>query len=164
MTFIENTAIQSNQSRTSSMNIDDGRRALTELLADEVLVALRIGEDKQFIELDSGLWIVNSSILDGLKRKSIEKLESILSRSNDVVSRNHGYYDICAGNKSYVVFPTQQQLNTLLNIHSEIACRKCNSKEVVVILTAAEYVDDNYMTPENLRLGTMADNMAALFI
>jgi len=164
MEFIENTAMQSIQGKSTPMNIDDGRRALTELLADEVLVALRIGEDRQFIDLESGLWIVNSSILENLKMKSIETLEKVLKNNNAVVSRNHGYYDLCAGNKSYVVFPTQQQLNTLLNLHSEIACRKCNSKEVIVILTAAEYLDDNYVTPENLRLGTMADNMATLFI
>ena len=162
--FIENTAMQSIQGKSTPMNIDDGRRALTELLADEVLVALRIGEDRQFIDLESGLWIVNSSILENLKMKSIETLEKVLKNNNAIVSRNHGYYDLCAGNKSYVVFPTQQQLNTLLNLHSEIACRKCNSTEVIVILTAAEYLDDKYVTPENLRLGTMADNMATLFI
>ncbi len=164
MEFIETTAVQSIQGRTAPMNVDDGRRALTELLADEVLVALRIGDDSQFIDLESGLWIVNSSILENMKKKSVEILEKLLSEINGPVLKNHGYYDLCAGNKSYAVFPTQQQLNTLLNLHSDVACRKCNSKEVIVILTAAEYVDDNYMTPENLTLGTMADNMSTLLI
>ncbi len=164
MEFMETTAIQSIQGRTAPMNMEDGRRALTELLADEVLVALRIGEERQVIDLESGLWIVNSSILENLKKKSIEVLEGVLSKVNGTVLRNHGYYDLCAGDKSYVVFPTQQQLNTLLNLHSDVACRKCNSREVIVILTASEYVDDNYMTPENLKLATMADSMSTLII
>ncbi|MGY5875311.1 MAG: DUF87 domain-containing protein [Candidatus Thorarchaeota archaeon] len=160
--FIETTAAQTLQGRSAPMSVEDGRRALTELLADEVLIALRTGESSRFIDLETGLWVVTTSILDELKRKAISVLEDVLMKQHGQVSQGHGYYDLCAGEKSFVVFPTQQQLNTLLNLHSDVACRKCNSKEVVCILTAAEYVDDSFMAPENLKLATMDEGASSL--
>ncbi|TFG33433.1 ATP-binding protein [Candidatus Thorarchaeota archaeon] len=160
--FIETTALQSLKGRSAPLTVEEGRRALTELLADEVLIALRSSGDNKFVDMDQGLWIVNSSILKKLKETSIQIIETELRKHHSKVSRNHGYYDLCANNTSYVVFPNQQQLSTLLNLHSDIACRTCKSSKVVCILTASEYLEDSVVTPGNLVIKTMDDSVSAL--
>jgi len=60
--FIETTALQSHKGRSAPLTVDEGRRALTELLADEVLIALRSNTESKVIEMEQGLRIVNSSI------------------------------------------------------------------------------------------------------
>jgi len=160
--FIETTALQSHKGRSAPLTVDEGRRALTELLADEVLIALRSNTESKVIEMEHGLWIVNSSILKRLKEAATQIIEIELKKHHTKVSRNHGYYDLCANNTSYVIFPNQQQLSTLLNLHSDIACRTCKSSKVVCILTASEYLEDSVVTPENLIIRTMDDNVSAL--
>ena len=160
--FIETTALQSHKGRSAPLTVDEGRRALTELLADEVLIALRSNTDSKVIEIEQGLWIVNSSILKRLKEAATQIIEVELKKHHSKVSRNHGYYDLCANNTSYVIFPNQQQLSTLLNLHSDVACRTCKSSKVVCILTASEYLEDSVVTPGNLIIKTMDDNVSAL--
>ncbi|MFX1559986.1 MAG: hypothetical protein ACFFBL_05325, partial [Promethearchaeota archaeon] len=160
--FIETTALQSLKGRSSPLNIEEGKRALTELLADEVLIALRVNDEYQFIELTEGLWLVNSSVLKSLKEKAIVNIEQELKKHHSKVSKNHGYYDLCVGNTSYVIFPNQQQLNTLLHLHSDIACRTCKSTKVVCVLTASEYLEENETTPSNLIVRTVNDSISAL--
>ena len=161
--FIETTAIQSHKGRSAPLTVDEGRRALTELLADEVLIALRSSDDEsKFIEIEQGLWIVNSSILKKLKVAATGVIETELKKHHSKVSQNHGYYDLCANNTSYVIFPNQQQLSTLLNLHSDVACRTCKSSKVVCILTASEYLEDSVVTPGNLIIKTMDDSVSAL--
>lgn len=159
--FIETTALQSLKGRSAPLNIEEGKRALTELLADEVLIALRVNGESQFMELTEGLWLVNSSVLKHLKEKAITSIEEELKKHHSKVSKNHGYYDLCVGDTSYVIFPNQQQLNTLLNLHSEIACRTCKSSKVVCVLTASEYLEESETTPRNLIVKTMDDNVSA---
>ena len=160
--FIETTAVQSLKGRSAPLNMEEGKRALTELLADEVLIALRVNDETQFIELAEGLWLVNSSILKSLKEKAVVTIEEELKKRHANVSRNHGYYDLCVGDTSYVIFPNQQQLNTLLHLHSDVACRTCKSTKVVCVLTAAEYLEESVTTPSNLIVKTMDDNVATL--
>lgn len=162
--FIETTALQSLKGRSAPLNSEEGKRALTELLADEVLIALRVNEKSQFVELTEGLWLVNSSVLKNLKEKAVTIIERELSKHYSSVSKNHGYYDLCVGNTSYVIFPNQQQLNTLLHLHSDIACRNCKSTKVVCVLTASEYLEDSVTTPSNLVVKTIDDNLSALAI
>ena len=160
--FIETTALQSLKGRSAPLTVEEGRRALTELLADEVLIALRSSDESKFVDIEQGLWIVNSSILKKLKETAIQIIETELKKHHSKVSRNHGYYDLCANNTSYVIFPNQQQLNTLLNLHSEVACRTCKSSKVVCVLTASEYLEDSVVTPGNLVIKTMDDSVSAL--
>jgi hypothetical protein len=160
--FIETTALQSLKGRAAPLNIEEGKRALTELLADEVLIALRVEGESQVVELEDGLWLVNSSVLQDLKRKAVNAIEGVLKKRKEVVSRNHGYYDLCVGDTSYVIFPNQQQLNTLLHLHSDVACRTCKSTQVVCVLTASEYLEDDITTPNNLIVKTMDDKVSAL--
>ena len=160
--FIETTALQSLKGRSAPLTAEEGKRALTELLADEVLIALRANDDNKIIKLEQGLWIVNSSILKELREKASTIIEAELKKHGFVVHRNHGYYDICAGNTSYVIFPNQQQLSTLLNLHSDVACRTCKSTKVVCILTASEYLEDSIVTPSNLVVRTMEDDSSVL--
>ena len=162
--FVDTTAIQSKKGRSAPLNIEEGKRALTELLADEVLVAIRIGARDSLIDLDEGLWIVNATILDEMKASAINHLKNELEKRYDVVSLGHGYYDICADKRSYVVFPTQQELSTLIRLHSDVACRTCQSNEVICILTAAEYLEDSIVTPSNLIMRTMDEGLASVFI
>ncbi|MHA1964355.1 MAG: hypothetical protein ACW97G_07220 [Candidatus Thorarchaeota archaeon] len=160
--FIETTALQSLKGRSAPLNMEEGKRALTELLADEVLIALRVNDGLQFIELTEGLWLVNSSVLKSLKEKAVDTIEEELKKHHSNVSRNHGYYDLCVGDTSYVIFPNQQQLNTLLHLHSDMACRTCKSTKVVCVLTAAEYLEESVTTPSNLIVKTMDDNVSTL--
>jgi energy-coupling factor transporter ATP-binding protein EcfA2 len=160
--FIETTALQSLKGRAAPLNIEEGKRALTELLADEVLIALRVDGSSQFVELEDGLWLVNSSVLQDLKRSAVNVIEMALKKRYDEVSRNHGYYDLCVGDTSFVIFPNQQQLNTLLHLHSDVACRTCKSTQVVCVLTASEYLEDDVTTPSNLIVKTMDDKVSAL--
>jgi hypothetical protein len=162
--FIETTALQSLKGRSAPLTADEGRRALTELLADEVLIALRANAENKFIDVEQGLWIINSSILQKLKEKATNAIEKELKKHHSEVSRDHGYYDLCASNTSYVIFPNQQQLSTLLNLHSNVACRTCKSIQVMCILTASEYLEDTVVTPRNLIIKTMEDNVSALVI
>jgi hypothetical protein len=160
--FIETTSLQSLKGRSAPLTSEEGRRALTELLADEVLIALRIDGSNKLIDIDQGLWIINSSILQEVKDYVIGGIKVELEKRYSTVSRNHGYYDLCAGNTSYVIFPNQQQLSTLLNLHSNVACRTCKSTQVVCILTASEYLEDNIVVPENLIVKTMDDNVSTI--
>jgi len=160
--FIETTALQSHKGRSAPLTIDEGRRALTELLADEVLIALRANKETKFVEMEQGLWIVNSSVLKKLKETVTRTIEAELKKHHSKVSRNHGYYDLCANNTSYVIFPNQQQLSTLLNLHSDVACRTCKSSKVVCILTALEYLENSVVTPGNLIIKTLDDIVSAL--
>jgi hypothetical protein len=89
--FIETTALQSLKGRSAPLNVDEGKRALTELLADEVLIALRVNKRSQFIELAEGLWLVNSSVLKNLKEKAIVSIEKELKKHHSVVWKDHGY-------------------------------------------------------------------------
>ncbi len=162
--FIRTTALQSLRGQTTPMNEEEGRRALTELLADEVLVAVRIGTTSIFTFLESGLWILTPTILKGLKDSTIKAIEKELENQHESVSRNHSYYDICAGDKSFVVFPTQQQLNTLLHLHSEIICRICESNTVICILTASEYYDDSTVAPRNCIIKTLDEGIETVVI
>ncbi len=162
--FIETTALQSLKGRAAPLNIEEGKRALTELLADEVLIALRVEGDSQFVELEDGLWLVNSSVLQNLKENAVNTLEIALKKRYTNISRNHGYYDLCVGNTSYVLFPNQQQLNTLLHLHSDVACRTCKSTQVVCVLTASEYLEESVTTPSNLIVRTMSEKVSALIV
>jgi len=162
--FIDTTALQSLKGRSAPMSVEEGKRALTELLADEVLVALRVGAEKRYTDFEKNLWIVNSSVLGNLKERAINLLIGESGKQNGPVSRGHEYYDFCVGKKSYVVFPTQQQLNTLLNLHSNLACRICGSTQVICLLTAAEYLDDSAMVPANLIMKTMDDAIAEMLV
>jgi Cdc6-like AAA superfamily ATPase len=160
--FIETTALQSLKGRSAPLNVEEGKRALTELLADEVLIALRVNDESQFIDLTEGLWLVNSSVLKSLKEKAVATIKEELKKHHSNVSRNHGYYDLCVGDTSYVIFPNQQQLNTLLHLHSDVACRTCKSTKVVCVLTASEYLEESVTTPSNLIVKTLDDNVSAL--
>jgi hypothetical protein len=162
--FIETTAVQSKKGRSAPMNEEEGRRALTELLADEAVVAIRVGTNESLVDLEEGLWIVNAPILKELKDQAVNELEGELKKRNNAVSKGHGYYDVCTAKKSFVVFPTQQELNTLLRLHSDVACRTCESAEVVCILTAAEYLDDSVVTPSNLTMRTMDDGLTSIIV
>jgi len=162
--FVETTALQSLKGRSAPMSVEEGKRALTELLADEALVALRVGGEKRYTDFEKGLWIVNSSVLGNLKERVTNLLIGEIGKQNEFVSQGHEYYDFCVGKKSYVVFPTQQQLNTLLNLHSNLACRICASTQVVCLLTAAEYLDDSAIVPANLTMKTMDDAIAEMLI
>jgi len=162
--FIETTALQSLKGRSAPLTADEGKRALTELLADEVLIALRTNAENKLIDVEQGLWIINSSILQKLKERAASIIEKELKKHHSEVSRDHGYYDLCAGNTSYVIFPNQQQLSTLLNLHSNVACRTCKSTQVVCVLTASEYLEDTVITPGNLLIRTMDDNISTLVV
>jgi hypothetical protein len=162
--FIDTTAVQSLKGRTAPLMKEEGKRALTELLADEVLTAIRVGSDVGISGLESGLWIVNSSVLKDMKASVVASFESEYAKRGLSIKKDHGYYDFCAGSASYVVFPTQQQLSTLMNVHNDVACRKCQSSRVVCILTAAEYLEDSTVTPGNLDVLTMEDNVSSLVV
>jgi hypothetical protein len=162
LSFISTTAIQSTKGRTTPMNEEDGLRTLTELLADEVMVAIRLGRNHNLADMKSGLWIVNPVILQSIKEATVKELERRLAKQENRVATNHSYYDLCAGEKSYVVFPTQQELNTLLHLHSEIACRTCKTSEVVCLVTAEEYIDDKTSIPSNYKLLTMDKGITAV--
>jgi len=148
--FIETTVLQSKRARTVPLNSDEGRRAVTELLADEVLTAVRVGENFDFEGISSGLWIVNSNVLMKLKDWVLDHLVTSLKGKGHEIYKNHEYFDLCADDASYVVFPNQQQLSTLLHLRSEVICRKCNSKKVVCILSASEYFDERENVSDNI--------------
>jgi hypothetical protein len=162
--FIETTALQSKKGRSAPMNDEEGRRALTELLADEALVAIRMGASESLVDLEEGLWIANAPVLKKMKDQAVQELEDELKKRNGAVTKGHGYYDVCTKKKSFVVFPTQQELNTLLRLHSDVACRTCASSEVICILTAAEYLDDSVVTPSNLTMRTMDDGLTSIIV
>jgi len=150
--FIETTAMQSMKGHSTPLSVEEGKRALTELLADEVLIALRVGEKLGFVSLHEGLWIVNSVMLKEFRESVIDALEKDLRGRGSEVKRNHRYYDLCSNGVSYVIFPNQQQLNTLLHIHNDVACRTCKSTRIIGILTAVEYLEDDMVMPENVQL------------
>lgn len=159
--FIETTAMQSLKGRSTPMNAEEGKRALTELLADEVLVAVRVGDDLEFIDLTEGLWVLNSAVLGELRESVVDALALKLKKGGNRIFRGHGYYDLCTSGISYVVFPNQQQLNTLLHLQSDVACRTCKSKRIVCVLTAAEYLEDNIVMPENIQLFDFSEYVSA---
>ncbi len=160
--FVETTSVQTLRSRGTPLDAEMGKHALTELLADEAFIAIRVGDDEHVIGLEEGLWVVNTSTLKEVKERILGVLDSRLTMKGSRVARSHEYYDICCGGTSYVVFPTQQQLSTLLRLHSNVACRTCGSRRVVCILTASEYVDDSVENPNNLTLRTLDEGLSVV--
>ncbi|NHI83237.1 MAG: DUF87 domain-containing protein [Candidatus Thorarchaeota archaeon] len=160
--FINTTAMQSLKGRSTLLNAEEGKRALTELLADEVLIAVRVGSGFDFVDLSEGLWVLNSVVLEGLRNRVLDVIETELKRRRMQVFKGHGYYDFCANGVSYVVFPNQQQLNTLLHLQSDIACRTCKSRQIVCLLTAAEYLEDNVVMPQNMHLFDFSEYVSAV--
>jgi len=160
--FVETTSVQTLRSRGIPLDAEIGKHALTELLADEAFIAIRVGHDEHVIGLEEGLWVVNTPTLKEVKDRILAVLDSRLTMKGSRVGRNHEYYDICGDGISYVVFPTQQQLSTLLRLHSNVACRTCGSRKVVCILTASEYVDDGVENPNNLTLRTLDEGLSVV--
>lgn len=152
--FIETTSLQSSQSRSVPLRKEIGKQALTELLADEMLTAIRNETNDTWIEMEEGLWIVNTRVLERFRKETLEFLRNHLAKSNPI-HVGHEFYDLCSGDTSYVLFPTQQQLTTLQRMHGDIACRKCKSTKIVCILSAAEYMDESIVNPKNLELVTL---------
>lgn len=150
MDFIQTTAIQSVRSRSIPMSEDEGRRVLTELLVDEKLVALRVKDKEVFRGLEEGLWAVSGPKIVELREKAVAVLEAELVKSSDRVLRNHGHYNLCADRKSYIVFPSQQELNALLQSVNGPVCNVCKSTQTVCVLTAAEYLNEDAVKPPNL--------------
>lgn len=148
--FIQTTAIQSVRSRSIPMSEDEGKRALTDLLVDGKLIALRVKDKEVFQDLEEGLWTVSCSKIVELREKAVAALEAELVKSSDRVLRNHGHYNLCANRKSYIVFPSQQELNVLLQSVSGTVCSICRSTQTVCVLTAVEYLNEDAVKPPNL--------------
>lgn len=155
--FIETTALQSVQGRSVPMTANEGRHALTELLADGRLVAVRVRNTRAFSGLEEGLWVVGSSAIRDLKKTAVGILESHLLKLNEPIAKGHGYYDLCAGGRSYAVFPSQDQLDALLRLDNDIACKACRSTQAVCILPATEYLSDDTVRPANLAICEFED-------
>jgi len=150
--FIETTALQSVKGRSVPMDADEGKHALAELLADSKLVAIRVKKSGVFAGLDEGLWVVSPLAIKDLKTVAIGALESQLLKLDEPIAKGHGCYDLCAGGKSYAVFPSQEQLNILLRLDTDIACKACKSTQAVCVLPATEYLDDDTTRPANLEI------------
>jgi len=148
--FIQTTAAQSVRSRSIPMSEEEGRRAVTGLLVDERLVVLRVKDKQMFQGFEEGLWVVSCSKIVDLREKAVAALEAELVKSSDRVLRNHGHYNLCADRKSYIVFPSQQELNSLLQSVGGTGCNICKSTQTVCVLTAAEYLNEDAAKPPNL--------------
>ncbi len=161
--FIETTATQSLNTRSPPLSIEQGHKTLTEMLADETLIAVRVDNRERRISLEEGLWILNVATLQKLKEEVIKSIETELYRIGKSVSRYHEGYDLCAEGTSFVVFPTQQQLGTLCQIRQTPVCRICNSKQVICVLSAAEYRGDIPQDISHLTITTL-DEITALAV
>ncbi len=158
--FIDTTAAQSAKGRVTSLDIEEGRQALVEMLADETLVAVRI-QDVALEVLDEGLWIVTPKVLGEVKHEVIVRLEERLRRAYGNVRKGHENYDICAGQTSVVVFPSQERLKTLAQTGADAVCRECSTNRIVCILSAEEYLDSGMMLPDYLRVATVWEAISA---
>lgn len=155
--FIDTTALQSVKGRSIPMSAYEGKQALTDLLSDGRLVAMRVRNGRAFPSLEEGLWVVGRSAIRDLKTTAVGALESQLLKLNEPIAKGHGCYDLCAGGKSYAVFPSQDQLDILLQLDNEIVCKSCESTQAICILPAAEYLDDEAAKPANLRICELED-------
>ncbi|NWF94704.1 MAG: DUF853 family protein [Candidatus Thorarchaeota archaeon] len=162
--FIETTARQSSLPRALPLSRNSGESALKRLLADEVLVAIRAGEDRRLISLDEGLWVVNGPTLTSLRESVVQALQDELKHKHGPVWRNHDEYDLCSGGVSYIVFPTQHQLNMVMRIGKGEHCRKCHSRKTVCVLTAAEYGGDDAVATPELLLRTVEEGLSAVVL
>jgi hypothetical protein len=155
--FIETTALQSVKGRSVPMRVDEGKRALTELLGDGRLVALRVRNSRVFPGVEEGLWVVGRAAISDMKKTAVGVLESQLLKLNEPVARGHGCYDLCAGGKSYAVFPNQDQLDILMQLDNEVVCKACKATRAVCILPATEYLDNDVAKPANLEICELED-------
>jgi hypothetical protein len=155
--FVETTSIQSVKGRSVPLTVNEGRHALTELLGDGRLVAVRVRNGRVFPDLGEGLWVVSRSAIGDLKKTALGALESQLMKLNEPIARGHGCYDLCAGGKSYAVFPSQDQLDILLQLNNEIVCKSCKATRAVCILPATEYLDSGTARPTNLDICEFED-------
>ncbi len=163
-TFIETTASQSLKTRAPPLAVEEGRKTLTEMLADERLTVVRVSNGMRGITLNEGLWVLNTARLQSLKEEIIQNIQNELHRTCKFVSRNHDGYDICADNTSFVVFPTQHQLEMLRQMRETPACRVCGSTHVVCILSASEYWGDYHYDATRLTIRTLEEDLSALAI
>lgn len=155
--FIETTALQSVKARSVPLSVTEGKHALTELLGDGRLVAVRVKNSGVFSGLEEGLWVVGRSAIRELKRTAVGALESQLLKLNEPIAKGHGCYDLCAAGKSYAVFPSQDQLDILLQLDNEVVCKACKATRAVCILPATEYLDNDTVKPANLEICEMED-------
>ncbi len=155
LNFIETTSVQSLKSRTIPLKAEDGRRALTELLADDVLVAIRFTSNYTYNNMDAGLWVVNSTVLEEIRNAITRSIFEQLAQKGISSQNNHGFFDLCDSHQSYIVFPTQEQLKTILDITNSEYCRTCHTKRILCILPASEYLPDNQNVPNSCKIVTL---------
>ncbi len=153
--FIETTSAQSMKGRTTPLKVEDGQRALRELLADDVLVAVRLGSNFSTPNLKPGLWIVNNAILEELRLTLIQHIIDEWASHDPSVNRNHGFYDICEHKTSIIIFPTREQLQAILDVNDSVYCKKCHTTEAICILPASEYVPKDCNIPSSCTIVTL---------
>ncbi len=162
MDFIETATNQSRGRHSTPISLEDGRRALSELLMDEKLYAFRVTDNMKFVTLEEGLWIVNQETLRILKQTALDALEEELRSRHKKVERGHGSIDVCADGVSYLLFPTRQALARLTNRESDFVCDVCATQELVCVLPAIEYADEIEKPPGYIRMTSLDDGLASV--
>ncbi|TXT56852.1 MAG: hypothetical protein BAJATHORv1_20449 [Candidatus Thorarchaeota archaeon] len=161
--FIETTAIQSQHKKSMPLDIEIGRKCLKELLADEKLVAVRVGDYSKIGELSSGLWVLNQDQIEIIRQILIKELQSKLSKtSSGITGINHNLFHLCSGSTAYLVLPSQKQLTDLLQRQVEMKCEMCDTTKVVCIVAASEYIDDAFYELRHINIQTIEESISVL--
>ncbi len=162
MQFMETTVSQSHKRHSIPMNVEEGQRALSEMLIDERLFALRVTSNMEFISFTEGLWLVSPTRFQTLKSQALEALEKELRKHGRKVETGHSPFDICANDISYIVFPTKKVMNQVTDQRSEHVCQVCSSHQLVCILPAIEYVDEFEDMPDFMSVTSLDDGLVSV--
>ncbi|MHA2034730.1 MAG: ATP-binding protein, partial [Candidatus Thorarchaeota archaeon] len=131
--FVETTALQSQGRHVPRMDLDEGKRALSELLLDERLHAIRVNDRAGFVNLDAGLWILTPTEFEAARSRTLDALEYELRSRGFNTERHHEAFDLCAGAVTYLVFPSRKRVESMRKLDGENICPVCHSRELVCI-------------------------------
>ncbi|MHA1654128.1 MAG: ATP-binding protein [Candidatus Thorarchaeota archaeon] len=153
--FVETTALQSQGRHVPRMDLDEGKRALSELLLDERLHAIRVNDRAGFVDLDAGLWVLTPTEFEAARSRTLDALEYELRSRGFNTERHHEAFDLCAGAVTYLVFPSRKRVESMRKLDGQDICPVCHSRELVCILPAIEYAEDIDDTPTNIHIVTL---------
>ncbi|MBD3405591.1 MAG: DUF87 domain-containing protein [Candidatus Lokiarchaeota archaeon] len=160
--FIETTAIQSHNKRSIPLDIEMGTKCLKELLADEELIAIRIGEYTTINGYSPGLWVLGANQIMKIKEHVIQDIQKHLLKKSNKIGLAHESYDICDGTTSYIILPSQKQLSEISNCEKEVKCEVCGATKIICIVAASEYIDERLLKKENIQIRTIEEGITIL--
>ncbi len=156
--FLDTVAVQSTGAHSVELNKSGGRRALSELLLDEKLFAIRVPYSIDDLSIDRGLWVATQSFLNQLRDYCLAHLLDSLRKQGSESPTVCGK-SICDGSMTYLVFPSRSEIYDSVRHDGGPHGEECPPSILTIILPAAEYADNLDNIPRGCRIISLSNLM-----